>query len=163
MNFIAFRINLCWQSPRWQLENDVIAECWDYLERYKAIFRGALHQNVLIALNSQWDWYIRKLADFIAFARNHVRSPMLLGKPKKAFGRISIQSIVDQLETLEQVCHVRFNLLKVDLENLKEMSLVRNLGLHNRWEVDKEYLKRSSFRALAEGELRVVQEVELQS
>lgn len=43
-----------------------------------------------------------------------------------------------------------------------EMSLVRNLGLHNRWEVDEVYLKNSSHSgALVVGELRLVNASEL--
>ncbi len=140
-----------------------IAECWDYLEKYKVVFQGTLYQSVLIALNSHWDWYARKLGEFVAFARNHIASPTLSGKRKKAFENIRYKSITDQLEILQTASGVAFNLGEDDLENLKEMSLVRNLGLHNRWEVDREYLRRSASTNLTEEELRIVEEDELGS
>ena len=140
---------------------DAIAECWDYLERYKGVFQGTLYQSVLIALNSHWDWYTRKLSEFVAFVRNHVASPTLSGKRKRAFENIGYKSITDQLDVFQAASGVAFNLEEDDLENLKEMSLVRNLGLHNRWEVDREYLRRSASTNLTEGELRIVEEGEL--
>ena len=142
---------------------EAIAECWDYLEKYKVVLQGTLHQSVLIALNSHWDWYARKLGEFVAFARNHIASPTLTRKRKKAFDNIGYKSITDQLKIFQAASGVAFNLEKDELENLKELSLVRNLGLHNRWEVDREYLKRSASTNLSEEELRIVEEDELKS
>ena len=41
------------------------------------------------------------------------------------------------------------------------MTLVRNLGLHNRWEVDEKYLQFSSTKGLGVGDLRLVEVEEL--
>ncbi len=41
------------------------------------LFEGAGHQNALIAMNSHWDWYVRNLADFMAFARANTEESKL--------------------------------------------------------------------------------------
>ena len=44
-----------------------------------------------------------------------------------------------------------------DIANLKEMSRTRNLGLHNRWEVDERYLELTGREDFELGELRIVE------
>ena len=158
-NFQKFESTLLDHS----FSKDAIAECCDYLERYKDVFQGTVYQSALIDFNSHWDWYSRKLADFVAFARNHVASPTLSGNHKKAFENVGYKSITDQLNIFQAASGVEFNLGENDLGNLKEMSLMRNLGLHNRWEVDREYLRRSASTNLTEGELRIFEKDELLS
>ena len=41
------------------------------------------------------------------------------------------------------------------------MALVRNIGLHNRWEIDKRYLERTSRRGYQLGEVRTFEAIEL--
>jgi hypothetical protein len=45
---------------------------------------------------------------------------------------------------LEKSCGVGFGISGGEQGHLKEMSLVRNLALHNRWEVDEKYLDSTS-------------------
>jgi hypothetical protein len=48
------------------------------------------------------------------------------------------------------------------VECVREMSLVRNIGLHNRWEVDEGYLKQTNSTGLwAVGDIRTVESTEL--
>ena len=50
------------------------------------------------------------------------------------------------------------------MQELVEMSLVRNLGLHNRWEVDERYMARTRrVGSAAIGELRIMSLDELQT
>lgn len=118
-------------------------ECWGFLQSYIDIFKKGAFQNVIVSLNSHWDWYIRNLGKFIDFARNHVESPVLNAKQRNCLSRISYCSIVQQLEIIETAAGVELEIDENVKEHLKEMSRVRNLGLHNRWEVDEKYLELS--------------------
>lgn len=117
---------------------------WLILDRYKDIFKITVFQNVLVAINSHWDWYIRSLGDFVIFARNYVQSPFLSKKEESDLGRVGLLSICHQIATLEKSCGVGFGISGGELGSLKEMSLVRNLALYNRWEVDQKYLDSTS-------------------
>lgn len=136
-------------------------ECWGFLQKYFEIFKKGAFQNVIVSLNSHWDWYIRNLSAFIRFSREHVDSPELTTKQTKEFGRIGNNSIAHQLETLATVTGIEFEIDPNDIENLKEMSRVRNLGLHNRWEVDEKYLELSEGTEIELGEIRFVEIDEL--
>lgn len=63
-------------------------DCWKFLQRYFDIFKRGAFQNVIISLNSHWDWYIRNLGQFIEFARNHVASPELNAAQRNDLSRI---------------------------------------------------------------------------
>lgn len=136
-------------------------ECWDFLHKYSEIFKKGAFQNVIVSLNSHWDWYIRNLSAFIIYSREHVESPELSAKQTRELERISYTSIAQQLETLAFVTGVELQIDANDIENLKEMSRVRNLGLHNRWEADEKYLELSGRTDIEAGEIRFVEIDEL--
>jgi hypothetical protein len=136
-------------------------EAWDYLKKYQHIFKKATFSNVLISFCSHWDWYIRQLAAFVGFARNHVESPNLSKAETRDLARIGRISFVRQVESLEKAIGVPFEVSKEIQVQLKEMALVRNLGLHNRWEVDEKYLELTGTKGLALGDLRLVEVDEL--
>lgn len=117
---------------------------WQILDRYKDIFKISVFQSVLVAINSHWDWYVRNLGNFVSFARQYVPDRALSRKEEKDLDRIGFLSICHQLTTLEKSCVEIFGIPNNVLEDLKEMSLVRNLALHNRWEVDQKYLDNTS-------------------
>jgi len=132
-------------------------ECWDYLQKYFDVFKKSAFQNVLVPLNSHWDWYVRRLAEFIAFAREHVESPTLNKAQQNDFCRIGNCPIYRQLEIIEIAAGLTLELDEKDIANLKEMSRTRNLGLHNRWEVDERYLELTGREDFELGELRIVE------
>lgn len=132
-------------------------ECWEFLQRYFDIFKKGAFQNVIVSLNSHWDWYIRNLSKFIEFARNHVESPKLSAKQRKEFSRIGNCSIAQQLGIIELAAGVELDLEEKDIEHFKEMSRVRNLGLHNRWEVDERYLELTGRKDIELGDIRFVE------
>jgi hypothetical protein len=135
---------------------------WKLLEKYKDVFKITVFQNVLVTINSHWDWYIRNLANFVIFARNYVQGPLLNKTEKSYLNRIGFLSICDQLAILEKSCGISFGIPSDELATLKEMSLVRNLALHNRWEVDQKYLDNTSNRQPWKiGELRLFDSSEL--
>jgi hypothetical protein len=64
---------------------------------------------------------------------------------------------------MELVVGITIPLLADERQELREMALVRNLGLHNRWEIDPQYLRETKRKGLQVGELRLVGIGELQS
>ena len=112
---------------------------WKILEKYMPVFENSVFQNVLVLVRSHWDWYIRQLGSFVKFARVHVASPSLSNSEQRAFDSVDRREIEKQLSIFESAFGVAFNVPSSTMAGVKEMSLVRNLGLHNRWEVDDFY------------------------
>jgi len=137
-------------------------EAWTHLTKYQEVFVGATLQSVLIAFNSHWDWYLRALRDFVVFARPLLPvSPLPAGDHKK-LSRVDRLPMPEQLDVLVRILGVDLALTHVDTEEMHEMTLVRNLGLHHRWEVDGQYLQLTSRVGYQVGEIRVVEIEELQ-
>lgn|GEM_PF-1408141 len=136
---------------------------WSYLQRYQPIFNNTIFQNVLILMRSHWDWYIRQIGEFVSFARNHVSSPALDKNQEKELARIGWKEITQQLTILEKSCGIKFNLSPAILSDINEMSLVRNLGMHNRWEVDDYYLNKTSSSKWELKDVRLTEIAELRS
>lgn len=136
---------------------------WKILEKYMPVFQNSVFQNVLILVRSHWDWYIRQLASFGAFARGHVSSPQLSNKEQKLLDYLDRKEIEEQLTILTGACGVTFNIPSSTMAEVKEMSYVRNLGLHNRWEVDASYLSKTLTSGWTIGEIRVVTTDELRT
>jgi hypothetical protein len=129
---------------------------WQILEKHLPVFQNSVFQNVLVLVRSHWDWYIRQLGSFVAFARQHVPSPVLSNKQQNLFDDLDRREIEKQLSILEGACGLTFNLPGSTMVAVKEMSLVRNLGLHNRWEVDAFYLSKTPSSGWTKGEIRIV-------
>ena len=136
-------------------------EAWEYLKKYQEIFKKAAFSNVLISFCSHWDWYLRQLSKFIEFGNTHVGGPDLSNSDRKELSRIAYASILRQVELLEKATGCSFGVSQNEREHMHEMTLVRNLGLHNRWEVDEKYLQNSTTQGLAIGELRLIEVDEL--
>lgn len=137
-----------------------IALGWECLTTYQAVFSNATLQSAIVALNSHWDWYVRRLGEFVRFARQHVSSPSLKKSQESDLAKISRIPIIQQLSILEDAAGVSFALAKPDRSNLEELSLVRNLILHNRCEVDDHYLSRSACKRFEKNHLREVDSAE---
>jgi len=136
-------------------------QAWEYLRKYQEIFVQTVYSNVLISFCSHWDWYIQRLSSFVEFARMYVSSPKLSKTEKKDFKRIGNIPFLFQIEILEKASGVMFSISQGIRDQLKEMTLVRNLGLHNRWEVDEKYLHLSDTKGLEIGDLRLIEIDEL--
>jgi len=136
-------------------------EAWEYLKKYQEIFKKAAFSNVLISLCSHWDWYLRQLSKFVEFGSAHVGGPVLSKSEMKDLSRIGHAPFLTQVELLEKATGCSFGVSQTEREHMDEMTLVRNLGLHNRWEVDEKYLQTSLTKGLAVGELRLIEVGEL--
>jgi hypothetical protein len=134
---------------------------WKHLQKYMPIFENTVFQNVLILMRSHWDWYIRQLGGFVRFSRNHISSPTLSNKEQKHLDYVDRKEIREQLTILEGACGITFNLPITVMDSIEEMSLVRNLGLHNRWEVDSFYLSKTSMSGCELGDIRLIKIDEL--
>lgn len=134
---------------------------WKFLGEYMDVFRDGVFQATLIVFNSHWDWYIGKIAAFILTSMKHVHIESLAKKEETDLRRVGYLGIIQQLDLLEKASATTFSLDQDDRERLREMSLVRNLGLHNRWEVDERYLALSKCKKYGKNHLRSVDHVEL--
>ncbi len=86
----------------------------------------------------------------------------MLGKSEETrLARFSSLPIGEQLETIEIAAGIKLALNEEEKSELVEMTLVRNLGLHNRWEIDKRYLERTMKGGYQLGELRIIEVGEL--
>jgi hypothetical protein len=136
---------------------------WQYLKDYKDLFSEYLLQAAPITMKSHWDWYIRKLARFIQFARYHCGSPPLSTTTEKQLRSLGKREspIAHQVEILRSATGLEIPVEPANTTALMEMSLVRNIGIHNRWEVDEVYLANTtkSGRWIL-GEIRSVDQAE---
>lgn len=141
---------------------DVLDLHWKTWAKYKMVFEGFVFQNAIVSMQSHWDWYLRRLGAFILFARQAVGDPPLPSKTNKELKRIGFANFADQIEILRESSGLPL-LISIDsVECVREMSLVRNIGLHNRWEVDEGYLKQTrSSDPWTVGDIRTVESPEL--
>lgn len=148
------------------MTEDTLRLNWDCLKRYMAVYEGFLNQQVLIVMRSHWDWYIRKLAGFVSFSRKTIPGQTITPKVEKDLESLGQREmpITSQLEMVRASTGLRLAMDARTIKQIKEMSLVRNLGLHNRWEVDQKYLDLTdSAKSLKVGELRQVTISELEA
>jgi hypothetical protein len=134
---------------------------WKSFQAYLQAFPEPVFQNALFAMLMHWDRYIAKLGEFIVFGRSHVKCPTLTRKDEKRLRQIGFQPIHDQLSLVEAAAAGNLNLDPRVLERITELSLVRNLGMHNEWEVDQHYLGRTIQTKWQLGDTRSVEVGEL--
>lgn len=141
---------------KWFLENGLDQRAleigWAALGNHIELFKMFGSMNVVVALNSQWDWYIRRLANFSLFALR--QEGIVEAKVEKTLARLERRPILEQIAGIELATGVQIALTAEEAEHLKELSLVRNLALHNRWEVDEQYAKQSARNRWQPGEVR---------
>jgi hypothetical protein len=135
---------------------------WQLLEKYKSYFEMWVFQGVLVLMQSHWDWYIRRLGGFVSFGRKHVQCPPLNKKDERALKQIGFVAIRDQIEVLERSCGLQFEISAEAKLLLAEMAEVRNLGMHNRWEVDQRYSAKTQTQEWQIGDMRTFGALELQ-
>ncbi len=144
------------------ISQDVLSQGWVLLSQYGQIFEKFIFQNVLISIRSQWDWYIRNLGTFVLACLKAERGSNLTVSTERDLNKLGFKDLTSQLTILSEATGVQFMLESNTEAAVTEMSLVRNLGLHNRWEVDEYYLSKSSSAGFSLGEIRTVEVAELQ-
>jgi len=136
------------------LDKALLDNGWKYLGKYKGLFERFVTQNVLIALRSQWDWYIRNLGGFVLASTRSEGHEVLSRTEVKDLERIGFKDIPNQLATIENCAGINVELSDSVESAVYEMSLVRNLGLHNRWEVDNYYIEKTATEGWKRREIR---------
>jgi hypothetical protein len=126
--------------------------------RSKHVFRSSVLQTGLISLKSHWDWFITKSAEFVKFAAVQTRSRRIdAAMQTKLEGLGENRSIEGQVQILCDVAQIKIDFPRADRDAVRELRLVRNLGLHNRWEVNDRYMRDSANSSLWElGDLRTL-------
>ena len=76
-------------------------EAWGILGKYQVVFEKTIFQSVLISMNSHWDWYARRMIDFIVFARRDLNYPELEKPVQIKLDRFSSLPIGEQLEVIQ--------------------------------------------------------------
>lgn len=138
------------------IEKAAIQPGWDSLVNYMEFFRHANAHSAVIALCSHWDWFIRNLRDHITeFLASKNRSS------NSNLKNIGKKSILEQIQTIETSLSLEGSTIKdADKKILKLASDTRNIGIHNRWEVDEKYLE-SYPDTWKLGEIRLINSSEL--
>jgi hypothetical protein len=144
------------------LKQDEWDSSWKYIGKYPLIFNSTVFQNVLVQMRSHWDWYIRQLVDFVKFSHNYFTEFPLTDKQIKILSSLGRKEIKDQIFLLQEICAVDFEISEDSIVVIVEMAQVRNLGLHNRWEVDQYYLDKTQTSGWEVKDIRAITVEELQ-
>lgn len=144
------------------MNKSIWEEGWGYLERYQDVFARNVRQSVLITLRSHWDWYISHLGAFINKNYSFIHNQNLNNRKEKELLHIGFKEITQQIDILREAVGLEIHLDDAVLGHVREMSLVRNLGLHNRWEVDQFYLEATASKGWSIREVRTFEIWELE-
>jgi hypothetical protein len=141
------------------LSEDNFELSWSCFEEYIIEFKNPIFHHAIYSIISHWDWYISNLGRFIYFAKKH-NSPD--GKINQDLLKLNTKPFAKQIEIIERQTEIVFTIKGESLDLVEEMHLVRNLGLHNQWEVDSTYLKHTKLKNVPIGEKRLIDTAELE-
>jgi len=114
---------------------------WEYFVVYMNEFKHPIFQHGIYSMISHWDWYISNLGRFVNFVINDTN----LNKIKKtSLLKLNCKPFREQINILKSAVGIDFAFKPNTIVLIEEMNLVRNLGMHNEWEVDDDYLKKTS-------------------
>jgi len=125
---------------------------WGCFEDYLKEFQNPIHQHAVYSIVSHWDWFISNLGKFIDFAERSI-SPEK--QTDKDLLKLNFKPFTKQIEIIKNETGILLNIENNTLDLIEEMDLVRNLGMHNEWEVDGTYLKKTKKSCLKSGDKRV--------
>ncbi len=132
---------------------------WKAFRAYRDTFPNPIIQNAVFSMVMHWDWYLARLGGFVEFALASLRRKIT----NKELHYIGFKKLADQLRILGESTKIDFPLESEVLEQLTEMDLVRNLGMHNQWATDKYYCKMAIRRGWTPGTIRQVSISDLES
>lgn len=122
------------------LSKEVEDNAWDYMSKHKSELKEIPFQNVVLQMFAIWDWYAGKMKSFVSHGLKELGEfPELTGRLKGQWKSFSRQRIELQVTILPDVAGATLELADSTPNALKELRLVRNLGVHNLWRVDEEY------------------------
>jgi hypothetical protein len=126
---------------------------WSCFVDYLNEFPNPIHQSALYSIISHWDWYVSNLGKFIDFAEKQV-SPTK--QTDKDLLRLNFRPFCNQIKIIKHQTRISFEISTETMDLVEEMHLVRNLGMHNEWEVDGTYLKKTKTANWKIGEKRTL-------
>jgi hypothetical protein len=141
-------------------DDELWDECFGYVIEYAVLFDNIGFQDVVVQMASHWDWFIRRLAGFLLFALRDA-GQKLTGQSERNLQRLGRSSVDGQLRCLREDVGLKLSLMREQESGVCELFLVRHLGLHNRWEVDADYLRHTESPDWQLGDLRLVELPEL--
>jgi hypothetical protein len=126
--------------------------CWACFEGYVKEFQSPIHQHAVYSMISHWDWFISNLGKFIDFAEKSL-SPEK--QTDKDLLKLNLKPFTRQIEIVKKETGIPLVIADDTLDLIEEMDLVRNLGMHNEWEVDETYLKKTKTSRFKFGDKRI--------
>ena len=138
------------------MDKQTYDECWKLFEEHLSTIKNMPYQSVLISMNSRWDWFVRNIKDYVGSSMTASNQATLDKKIQSSWNRVDRLPILEQLKAIESIGEDQFDLAAENCSELEEMTLVRNLGLHNNWEIDEIYLRRTIRRGYKLGATRVL-------
>jgi hypothetical protein len=125
---------------------------WACFKDYLTEFQSPIYQHAVYSMISHWEWFISNLGKFIDFAEKSL-SPEK--QTDKDLLKINFKPFTKQVEIVKKVTGIFLAIDDNTLDLVEEMDLVRNLGMHNEWEVDETYLKKTKTSHFKLGDKRV--------
>jgi hypothetical protein len=148
------------------IANKMTDEDWEIsvkcLTKYMNYLPNPVMQTAVVEGLSQWDWYVGKLGRFIEFARKYGPKPIMSKKTEPKLPSISLHSFTDQIHIIEEASGNDIRITDSYINDVFEMVLVRNLGIHCQWEVTAYYLKTTKTIGWSLGDVREVSPNELE-
>ena len=131
---------------------------WACFEDLLNEFQSPIHQHAVYSIISHWDWFISNLGRFIDFAEKSLTPEK---QTDKDLLKLNFKPVTKQIEIVKNETGISFAIDGNTLDLVVEMDLVRNLGMHNEWEVDDTYLKKTKTSRFKPGDKRVfdIQEI----
>ena len=137
---------------------DTYETSWGCFKDYLKEFQSPIHQHAVYSMVSHWDWFISNLGRFIDFAE---RSLAPEKQTDKDLLKLNFKPFTKQIEIVKKETGISLNIDGNTLDLIEEMDLVRNLGMHNEWEVDDTYLKKTKTSGFKSGNKRIFEIAEI--
>jgi hypothetical protein len=148
------------------IANGMTEEDWELsakcLTKYMNYLPHPVIQAAVVESLSHWDWYVGKLGRFIEFARQYGPKPIMSRNAESKLSLISLQPFTDQIQILEEASGNALQIADSCINDINEMVLVRNIGVHCQWEVTAYYLKLTKTTGWSLGDVREVNPDELE-
>lgn len=131
---------------------------WGCFVDYLKEFQSPIHHHAVYSMVSHWDWFILNLGKFIGFAEKSI-SPEK--RTDKDLDKLNSRPFKDQIKIVKNTTGISLDIDDNTLDLVEEMHLVRNLGMHNEWEVDDKYLEKTKTDRFKSGDKRIFEISEL--
>jgi hypothetical protein len=132
---------------------------WSCFMEYINEFENPIFQHAVYSIISHWDWYISHLGKFIHFAEGEISPDK---KRDNNLLKLNTKPFAEQINIIKSQTGIILKIENEALDLIEEMHLVRNLGLHNQWEVDNTYLKYTKTKNPEIGKKRLIKLPELE-